>query len=122
MDFEREDCYRDLHTLQDLQDKCRRCLHYHVTLTMTDGNIFDGIIEDVDTNHINVLVGEDAMEQENENQFDQQRQYHDQRRPRRRFRRFRRRSIPFNTLATLSLLSYPYITQPPYPYYPYYPY
>src|SRR5471030_61052 len=118
MDLERNDYYRDL---QNVHDECKRCLYYHTTLTMTDGSIIDGIIENVDADRIIVLVGEDVMEQENENQSDQQRQYHAYgRRPRRRFRRFRRQAFPLGTLAALSLLPYPYIDQPPYPYYPYY--
>ncbi|MDR5586331.1 MULTISPECIES: hypothetical protein [unclassified Clostridium] len=88
---------------------------------MTEGSTVDGIIESVDMDYINVLVGEDVMEPENENQIDQQRQYYGYNRPR-RFRRFKRKSIPFATLAAVSLLPYPYLIQPPYPYYPYYPY
>lgn len=122
LDLEREYFYRDLQTVQDLQDKCKRSLYYHVVLTMTDGNTFDGIIEIVEGDRISVLVGEDVMDQEIENQNNQQRQYHDYDRPRRRFRRFRRRSFPLANLAAISLLPYPYIAQPPYPYYPYYPY
>ena len=118
MDLERNDYYRDLQTLHD---ECKRCLYYHTTLTMTDGSTFDGIIENVDTDRIIVLVGEDVMEEESENQSDEQRQYYGYGRPRRRFRRFRRKAFPLATLAALSLLPYPYIA-PPYPYYPYYPY
>jgi hypothetical protein len=121
MDLEREDNYRDL---QSLHEKCRRCMYYHTTLTMTDGSTFDGIIENVDPDRIIVLIGEDVMERENENQSDQQRQYsnYHYNSPRRRYRRFRRQAFPLATLAALSLLPYPYIIQPPYPYYPYYPY
>ena len=119
MTLERTDYNRDL---RSLHDECKRCLYYHTTLTMKDGNTFDGIIENVDDDKISILVGEDVMEQEDENQYDQQRQYYSHGRPRRRFRRFRRRNFPLATLAALSLLPYPYIAQTPYPYYPYYPY
>jgi len=117
MDLERDDCYRDL---RNLHDECKRCLYYHTTLTMTDGSTFDGIIENVDADRIIVLVGEDVMEQENENKADGKRQYYNYGRPRRRFRRFRRQAFPLANLVALSLLPYPYIVQPPYPYYPYY--
>ena len=119
MDLEKNYDYRDL---QNLHDKCKKCLYFHTTLTMTDGSTLDGIIENVDPDRIIVLVGEDVMEQESENQPEQQRQYHSYDRPRRRFRRFRRQAFPLASLAALSLLPYPYIAQPPYPYYPYYPY
>lgn len=122
MDLERNDYYRDL---QSLHDQCLKCLYYHTTLTMTDGSTLDGIIENVDKDRIIVLVGEDVMEQEDDNEAGQQRQYQGYgygRRPRRRHRRFRRKAFPLATLAALSLLPYPYIA-PPYPYYyPYYPY
>lgn len=120
MEFEREDSYRDL---QNLHDKCRKCMYYHVNLTMTDGSAIDGIIENVDQDRIIMLVGEDVMEQENEDEDNMQRQYSSYGHPRRRrrFRRFRRKAYPLATLAALSLLPYPYIA-PPYPYYQYYPY
>ena len=66
----------------------------------------DGIIEDVDTDHITMLVGEDVMEENSENKSDEQRQYHDYNRPRRRFRRFRRRRLPIHNLASIALLPY----------------
>ena len=119
MDLEGNDYYRDL---QNLHDECKRCLYYHIALTMTDGSKFDGIIENVDTNRIIVLVGEDVLEREDENQSDEQRQYKSYGHPRRRFRRFRRQAFPLANLAALSLLPYPYIAQPPYPYSAYYPY
>lgn len=119
MDFEINDYYRDL---QQLHDQCQKCLFYHTTLTMTDGSTFDGIVENVDKDRIIVLVGEDVLEQDDENNSDQQRQYYSHgRRPRRRHRRFRRQAFPLATLAALSLLPYPYVA-PPYPYYPYNPY
>lgn len=112
---EKNDYYRDV---QSLHDKCKRYMNYHTILTMKDGSTLDGIIESVDTDHIVVLVGEDVMEQEDENQYDQQRQFHGFGRPRRRFRRFRRRRFPFNILAALSLLPH---FDPPYHYYHYHP-
>lgn len=110
---------------QNLHDDCKRNLYHHVTLTMTDGSIFDGIIENVDTDRITVLVGEDVMERESESENEKeadQRQYYGFGRPRRRFRRFRRRGFPLASLAALALLPYviPLPYPSPYPYYPYY--
>ena len=115
MDFERNNCYGNL---QELQDECNKHMYYHITITMTDGDTFDGIIENVDKDRITVLVGEDAPEPGYENQLDQKRQYYHHGGPRRRFRRFRRKFFPLSSLATIALL--PYIAPPPYPYYPYY--
>ena len=103
MDLERNDCYREL---RSVNDQCKKYLYYHIILTMTDGCKMDGIIEDVDTDYITMLVGEDVMEENSENQSDEQRQYHDYNRPRRRFRRFRRRRLPIHNLASIALLPY----------------
>lgn len=124
MDLEREDSYRDL---QNLHDKCRRCMYYHTNLTMKDGSTIDGIIENVDPDRIIVLVGEDVIDRgdDDNEEYEQQRQYHPgfvHSRPHRfpmRFRRFRRQAFPLASIAAVSLLPYPYIA-PPYPYYPFY--
>lgn len=118
MEFEKDDQFRDL---KGLYDQCKRCMYFHTTLTMTDGSAFDGIIENVDPDRIIVLIGEDVMDEENENKAEGQRQYYKYGRPRRRFRRFRRQAFPLATLAALSLLPYPYFV-PPYSYNMYYPY
>jgi hypothetical protein len=111
MSLERNNKNRNV---QNLHDECKKLMSYHAIFTMKDGSVFDGIIESVDPDRVIVLVGEDVMEQEFENQYDQQRQYG---RPR-RFRRFRRRYFPFASLIALSLLPYPYYAAP-YPYYLY---
>lgn len=118
MSLEVSNYYRDS---QSLYDDCKKYLNYHTILTMNDGSEVDGIIEDVESDRVIVLVGEDVMEQEHDSQSEYQRQPFGYGRPRRRFRRFRRRGIPFNNLARLALLQYPYII-PPFPYYPYYGY
>lgn len=86
-----------------LYDKCEDLLNYHVILKMKDNSMFDGIIVDLNEDHIVVLVGEDIFEDDKCNK----------RRPRRRYRRFRRRRFPLLALAAISLLPYHY-------YYPYY--
>ncbi|MEC5424844.1 small nuclear ribonucleoprotein [Virgibacillus sp. C22-A2] len=113
MNTENHDVQNDL---RNMYDECRKHMNYHVTLTMTDGSTFDGIIVEVDRDNFTVLAGEDVMERENENGSDSRQYYGDFGRPRRRFRRFRRRAFPFASLAALALL--PYITPTPYPYYP----
>lgn len=97
---------------QKLYNECNKMMSYHVVLTMQDGSQIDGIIESVEPNSVNVLVGEDAIYGE-----DMQRQYTSPR----RYRRFRRRNFPLANLLALALLPYPYYA-PPYSYYPYYPY
>lgn len=115
MPLNRDDYSKDL---QDLYDQCKKSLNYHVVLIMTDGRRFDGILESVDEDRVVVLVGEDVVDESEE---DNSAQYRQRRRPR-RYRRFRRGVFPFSTLVGISLLPYPYIA-PPYPYYyPYYPY
>lgn len=124
MTLERTDYYRDLNPLRE---ECKKHLNFHVVITMTDGNVFDGIIEnvDVDKDTITVLLGEDVIVNPDENLPNEQRQYpgYGYGYPRRRFRRFRRGNIPIALLAALGLLPYPYYPYPPYhPYPPYYPY
>ena len=104
MNFELTDYQRDL---ESLHDKCKKHAYYHVVVTMKDGSMHDGIIEDVDMDGVNMLVGEDVMEDDLEDQYDQERQYHMYGYPRRRFRRFRRRRFPLASLLALSLLPFP---------------
>lgn len=100
--------------LENLHDECEKYLAYHVVLKMADGSTVDGIIQKVDKDRIVILVGEDVMEEE-ENQVNQQRQPFGGHQ-RRRFRRFRPRTFPLGALAALTLLQYPYVI-PPYPYF-----
>ncbi|WP_296648304.1 hypothetical protein, partial [Romboutsia sp. 13368] len=103
---------RNNRNMQNIHDECKRLMNYHTVFTMKDGTTFDGIIESVEQDRVIILVGEDVMDQEGENQYNQQRQYGSPR----RYRRFRRRAFPLATLIALSLLPYPYYA-PPYPYY-----
>ncbi|EKQ54445.1 MULTISPECIES: hypothetical protein [unclassified Clostridium] len=123
MELEREDNYRDL---QNIHEKCKRCMYYHTKLTLTDGRTFDGIIENVDPDRIIILVGEDVLARENESHSEQYRVYPGYYHPGPgpiRYRRFVRQAFPLASLAALSLLPYPYIAPPvPYPIYPYFPY
>lgn len=91
--------------IQRLHEECNRLMSFHVICKMKDGSSFDGIIESVDPDRVNVLVGEDVMDPEFENQY---RQFGSQR----RFRRFRRRTFPLAGIATLSLLQYPFFGPP----------
>ncbi len=51
---------------KSLHDECKRHMYYHVILTMADGSIVDGIIENVDGDRVTMLVGEDVMEQDDD--------------------------------------------------------
>ena len=105
-------------SMQSLYDDCQRMMFYHVVLRMRDGREFDGIIESMEPDSVNLLMGEDVVLRDDEQ--NRQRPYNNPR----RFRRFRRTNFPLATLLGLSLLPYPYYA-PPYPYaqpYPYYPY
>ena len=62
----------DYNNMRNSQSEFQKYLYYNVTLIMSDGSIFDGMIEN--RQHGNVGFN---------------------RRPRRRFRRFRRRFFPF---------------------------
>lgn len=115
MESNREDSYRYTH----LYDKCRKCMYYHANLTLTDGRTLDGIIENVDSDRIIILVGENVMENESE---EQPRQYIGYNRPGMMYRRFRRQAFPLGNLAAISLLPYPYVAPVPYAYSPIYPY
>lgn len=123
MAVERDGYYHKGHPLHE---KCKKHMYYHVILTMKDGSTLDGIIGDVDADHITMLVGEDVVERENQMHQGCNRDYsYNYIYPMNRYRIFRPQTFPLASLAALSLLPYPYIAPPyPYPYqYPYpYPY
>ena len=104
--------------MQQLYDDCKLMMNYHVILRMKDGREFDGVIESVNPDSVNVLVGEDVILRDDED--NRQVEYNNPR----RLRRFRPTNFPLANLLALSLLPYPYYASP-YPYappYPYYPY
>lgn len=123
---------QERHNYQDqygnLHDQCKSHMFFHVSLTMKDGSTHDGIIEHVDRDHIDVLIGEDVYDDGHDGygygHDDGMRQFYPGfgpgfgYGPRRRFRRFRRRRFPIGALAALALL--PYIA--PGPFYQPYPY
>lgn len=118
MTVDRHGNYNESDYTRNLYDKCQKYLYHHVTLTMSNGSSFDGIIEDMGNDQITVLVGEDVMERESD-ELDDRQFYGGYGRPRRRrFRRFRRQVLPLAFLTALSLLPYSYPVYPPY--YPYY--
>ena len=94
------DGFDSSNSTQNLKSKCKKYLYYNVTLIMSDGSIFDGMIENIDQDRIVMLVGEDVidLDDDDESNYDENRQHGNvgfHRRPRRRFRRFRRRFFPF---------------------------
>nr|WP_317331586.1 hypothetical protein [uncultured Romboutsia sp.] len=94
--------------VQNMYDECRKLMNYHVVFSTRDGSTLDGIIESVDQDKVIILVGEDIIDQECDNQYNQQRQFGSPR----RFRRFRRRAFPLGSLIALSLLAYPFFAPP----------
>ena len=111
------DGFDSSNSTQNLKSKCKKYLYYNVTLIMSDGSIFDGMIENIDQDRIVMLVGEDVidLDDDDESNYDGNRQHGNvgfHRRPRRRFRRFRRRFFPFANVAALELLP----VFPPHPY------
>lgn len=102
--------------MKSLQQQCEKNMLFHIIATLKNGSVIDGIIEKVDPDYIIMLVGEDVMQEYDEDNGDEDRQVFGYGRPRRRFRRFRRRRFPLGALAALSLLQYPY---PPHNQYPY---
>lgn len=106
--------------MKSLQQQCEKSMLFHIIVTLKNGSIIDGIIEKVEPDYIVMLVGEDVMQEYDDN-GDEDRQVSGYGRPRRRFRRFRRRRFPLGALAALSLLQYPYPPHNQYPYNYYYP-
>ncbi len=47
--------------MQQLYDDCKLMMNYHVVIRMRDGREMDGIIESVDPDSVNMLVGEDVI-------------------------------------------------------------
>ncbi|ELC8441117.1 hypothetical protein QYB59_000112 [Clostridium perfringens] len=113
MSLEVMDYYRDL---QSLYDECKNCISYHIVMEMKDGTTFDGIIDEVDTDNVTVLVGEDVIMDDPEDPMGRQRPPMGGR-PRRRFRRFRRRKFPIRNINRFGLLGFPFIG-PPFPFFP----
>lgn len=112
MALEVVDYYRDK---KSVEEKCKCYLFYHVVLNLDDGSSIDGIIESIEGDEINILIGEDMME----DKIDMSRSPY---RAPNRYRRFRPRRYPINRVANIGLLPYPPIpiVPPIYPY-PYYP-
>lgn len=100
-----ENNYRDM---QSMHDRCRKCMTFHVVITLKDGAMVEGIIEGVDRENVNLLVAEPAMVEEDLSCERQEFGYGGQGRPRRRRprRRFRRRSFPLALLAGLDVIPF----------------
>lgn len=100
----------------DMHGKCKKHMNYHVLMQTKDGNLMDGIIEEVDEHQVTMLVPEEVAGGEQGESVPQERQngYGGGYGFRPRYRRYRRRSFPLVDLISLYL--YPYY----YPHYPYY--
>lgn len=103
-------------SLQNLFDECKSLINFHIVLVMKDGSSVDGILENVDSNGIVMLVGEDVMDpddmpmRDGEGQFDMSDGLRQGGRPMgmRRRRRFRRRGFPFGGIRGVFPFFYPF--------------
>jgi small nuclear ribonucleoprotein (snRNP)-like protein len=110
MDYNRnENGYMDL---QSMQDQCRKCITFHVIITMKDGSMVEGIMEGVDRENVNLLVGEPVMMQEENQSYERQEFGYGRPRRRKPARRFRRRTLPLALLAGLDIV----------PFFPFFPF
>lgn len=100
-----------------LYNQCRNMMYYHAVARMRDGSEYDGVVQNVNPDSVDMLVGEDVIDRDDGDQYSDNRQYGYPR----RYRRFRQRRFPLAQLLAMSVLPYPYYA-PPYSYYPYNPY
>jgi small nuclear ribonucleoprotein (snRNP)-like protein len=103
LNFDRGENY----SLQNLFDECKRLIDFHIILVMKDGSSVDGILENVDSNGIIMLVGEDVIDLDDMPMPEGQRQFGGGRGMRRR-RRFRRRGFPFNNVRGVFPFFFPF--------------
>lgn len=92
---------------QNIHDLCKKYQHYLVQFETTDGQVYDGIIDSVDHDGVNLLIPVGDMEREEQNENERQFGYggfpqygYGYGFPR-RFRRFRRFRFPFFGLRRL---------------------
>lgn len=81
--------------INQMYDMCKKYHHHFVQIEGTDGNVYDGIIDGLDKNHVYLLVpsGETEAQEDMNRQFNPYFGY-GYGYPR-RFRRFRRHRFPF---------------------------
>ena len=100
---------------KSIEEQCKCYLFYHVVITLDDGSMVDGIIEEINGGNIRILIGQDMME----DKMNSSRQIGQPN----RFRRFMPGSYPINRINRIGLLPYPILPIYPFPYpYPYYPF
>ncbi|MBX9137558.1 MULTISPECIES: hypothetical protein [unclassified Clostridium] len=113
--------YRDS---ESLYDECKRCISYYSLVTMSNGSMLEGIIEEVNNDSVNILVAEYVYEDDYKEEMNRQQSM--EYRQRGGFRRFGRRNFPINNINRVRPVRFPYIIPfypYPYPYpYPYFPY
>lgn len=106
----------DYNNLNSMHERCRKCITYHVVLTLRDGTMVDGIVEGVDRENVNLLVGEPVMMEEDLSYERQEYGYGSQASRRRRpVRRFRRRVFPLALLAAVDVVPF-------FPFFPFFPF
>ncbi|VYU64539.1 Uncharacterised protein [Clostridium tertium] len=109
MNYERSD---DNMNVQNLMDECKNLMGFHIIVVMKDGSSVDGIIDNVDSNGINMLAGEDMISDEDEYMQSMHRQFGNPKM--RRHRRFRRKGFPFHGIRRVFPIVFPF-----FPFYPF---
>lgn len=112
MNFDRGE---NFNSLQNLFDECKVLIDFHVILVMKDGTSVDGIMENVDSNGVIMLVAEDIMDPDDMPMSMSDGQRQGGRGGMRRRRRFRRRGFPFGGIRGVFPFFYPY------PFFPFFP-
>lgn len=84
---------------QSMHDFCKRYHHHLVQFETTDGHMYEGIIDNVDHNGVDMLIPVGEMERGD--QVEDERQFGFGSGIPRRFRRFRRHRFPFFILRRL---------------------
>ncbi|WP_418223169.1 hypothetical protein [Clostridium isatidis] len=103
------------YNVNSMHERCRKCITFHVVITMRDGTMVDGIVEGVDRENVNLLVGEPVMMEEDLSYERQEYGYGQGSRRRRPVRRFRRRAFPLALLAAVDVVPF-------FPFFPFLPF
>ncbi|WP_195986510.1 hypothetical protein [Clostridium sp. D53t1_180928_C8] len=97
--------YRDS---ESLYDECKRCISYYSLVTMSNGSMLEGIIEEVNNDSVNILVAEYVFDDYYKEEMSRQQGG---------FRRFGRRNFLISNINRIRSVRFPYII-PVYPVYP----
>lgn len=111
--FDPMDPYTRESEIRNVKTACQKFMNYHVIGQMGDGSQVEGIIEDMDNDHVTMLVPE--MVDDDMSESPESRVYGDfgyfgggYGGGRRRFRRFRRRRFPYSVFVFPYIVPFPY--------------